>query len=149
MVDRNGWTLETVRQYLTARLDALQFIVEERESRNVERFDAAKERVMVAMQSAEKAIMKAEAATDKRFDGVNEHRGALSDQATRLMPRLEYQVQHQALIEKLEMVTLRVTKAESTSEGSGVSRNLVFQIISMVASLGALTGLIFVIARGH
>ena len=42
---------------------------------------AQDEKVQLALASAEKAITKAETATEKRFEGVNEFRQALSDQA--------------------------------------------------------------------
>lgn len=41
---------------------------------------ASKEGVNAAMASAEKAILKAETATEKRFDSVNEFRAAMKDQ---------------------------------------------------------------------
>ena len=42
-----------------------------------------------ALASADKASLKADSATEKRFEGVNEFRATLSDQAARLIPRAE------------------------------------------------------------
>jgi hypothetical protein len=110
-----GWTVETLHEHLIARLDAQEKLGEEREARNLERFANANDRVIVAMASSEKAITKAEIATDKRFDGVNELRGALSDQATLMLPRTEYTTQHQSLIEKIDDLKDRLGKLNLTN----------------------------------
>lgn len=54
-----------------------------------------------ALDAADKAILKSEAATDKRFESVNEFRAQLADQATRFMPRLEAEQRFNAVEEKL------------------------------------------------
>ncbi len=97
-----GWTIDTLHEHLGSRLDAMERLAEERESHNVERFAAAQDRVRVAMDAAEKATVKAETAIDKRFDGVNELRGALSDQAGLMLPRTEYAAQHKSMVEKID-----------------------------------------------
>jgi len=111
----DGWTVETLRQYLSSRIDAVEKIAEERESRNVERFSAAQDRVKVAMEAAEKATAKAETAIDKRFDGVNELRGALSDQAALMLPRTEYAAQHLSLAEKIDELKDRIGRLNLTN----------------------------------
>jgi hypothetical protein len=50
---------------------------------------AAKEAVQAALVSAEKAVGKAEVATEKRFESVNEFRAQLSDQAAHFSTRDE------------------------------------------------------------
>lgn len=45
------------------------------------------DKVALALAASDKAVTKAEAATDKRFDGVNEFRSQLSDQASRFVTR--------------------------------------------------------------
>ncbi len=110
-----GWTIETLHEHLKSRLDAMDKLADERENRNVERFGAAQDRVEVAMEAAEKATGKAETAIDKRFDGVNELRGALSDQAALMLPRTEYSAQHQSMIEKIDELKDRVGRLNLTN----------------------------------
>lgn len=56
-----GWTLETLKVHLEARLDAV------------------KENAALALSASERAIVKAEAAAEKRADASNEIRGAMVD----------------------------------------------------------------------
>ena len=67
-----------MREYLIAQINAA-------ESRANLRFEAMKEQVDTAFKSSQLAIDKADIATEKRFEGVNEFRAALSDQATRFV----------------------------------------------------------------
>lgn len=53
------------------------------------RFEDLDAKTTLALAAADKAVTKAEIATEKRFEGVNEFRATLADQANRLMPREE------------------------------------------------------------
>lgn len=55
-----------------------------------------------ALEAADKAIAKAEAATEKRFEGVNEFRGQLADQARTFIPRAESISRHERTAEQIE-----------------------------------------------
>lgn len=68
----------SLREYLMAQISAA-------ESRANLRFEAMKEQVEEAFESSQRAIDKADIATEKRFEGVNEFRAALADQATRFV----------------------------------------------------------------
>jgi len=58
--------------------------------------------VEAALASAEKAVTKAEVATEKRFEGVNEFRATLADQAATLMPRAEAEIRFASLLAKID-----------------------------------------------
>jgi hypothetical protein len=64
-------------------------------------FHAAREEVHAALASADKAIAKSEASTDKRFDSVNEFRAQLSDQAATFMMRSESLARHDRTAEQV------------------------------------------------
>jgi chromosome segregation ATPase len=66
-----------------------------------------------AFASSEKAIVKAEDAQKDYNVRTNELRGALSDQALRMMTRVEYEANHAALTEKIEAVHASVDKQYS------------------------------------
>lgn len=83
----HGWTLDTLEKHLSQQIGALDKFCSAA-------FAQSKERVDMALAASDKAITKAELTTDKRFEGVNEFRAALSDQANSFMPRSEYSVQH-------------------------------------------------------
>ncbi len=132
----------------------LKALIEQHESRNQERFTAMRTAVDAALAAADRAVSKAEAATERRFEGVNEFRAALSDQSRTLMPRTEYVVQHETLVARVNATdkrveTMQVQIAELLAHASGRSQGLgnvgavVMGAVAAVASLVAIATLIF------
>jgi hypothetical protein len=96
-------------------------------------FKAAEQAVAVALANAEKATTKAEAAAERRLEGMNEFRGALSDQTKNFLPRAEYVPAHNAISERLDAVNQRMSALElrltsrldrGEGEGAGVTRQI-------------------------
>lgn len=107
-----------------------------------------------ALEAAEKAIAKAETATDKRFESVNEFRAQLADQAARFMPRDESINRHDATSEKIAdldrrqradiaLVNSRLDLAAGASGGLDKSR----QIIAW--GIAAILGLISIVVAAN
>jgi hypothetical protein len=91
----SGWTTDTLKYHFdTLRATDLKNIEQ--------RFSAAEGAVRQALESADKASTKADNATEKRFEGVNEFRATLSDQAQRLIPRAEVEQIVKGLNDKIE-----------------------------------------------
>ncbi len=65
-------------------------ILTEHDLRYQQRFDAQAQAIKDALLAAEKAVSKAETATEKRFDSVNEFRKALTDQTSTFVSRIEF-----------------------------------------------------------
>jgi hypothetical protein len=120
---------------LGARLDSIDRMSDEREEWTKERFVAMEKSVTLAMSSADKAVTKAETATDKRFEGVNEFRATLADQAAMLLPRSEYSVQHTALMDRVAGLERRVGSIEDKSAGKSAGLTIGGQIILGVIAL--------------
>jgi hypothetical protein len=82
------WTVDTLKEHydtlLSERKEAQQRAIDSA-------LLAAKELNAQALQAANERFAAFVAATDKRFESVNEFRGTLSDQATTLLPRAEYE----------------------------------------------------------
>ncbi len=97
---------------IDAGLVALKELLAERDVRYKQRAAAQDAAVKNALETSEKAITKAEGATERRFEGVNEFRQTLADQASTLMPRAEYTVQHRALEDKVTAVESRVSSIQ-------------------------------------
>lgn len=76
------WDFQTLKQYIDTKF-------EEADKRYAQRFQDSGTAVNAALQAAEKAVVKAEGAADKRFESVNEFRGTLQDQARTFIPRSE------------------------------------------------------------
>jgi len=89
-------------EILLEKLLALRDLIDERDVRYEQRFKAMDEKTSLALTASEKAVAKAEIATEKRFDSVNEFRGQLKDQAATLVPRAEADSRFRGLEEKIE-----------------------------------------------
>lgn len=112
---KNGRTHEPSLRELTSQLDALEKLmdekvgrirdrIDERDRLYTDRFKATDEKTTLALNASKEAITKAETATEKRFDAVNEFRGTLSDQAATLLPRAEALSKFAGYDEKFEDV---------------------------------------------
>jgi len=106
----------------------LERLMDEADKRYQQRFEAqslgvntallaAKEAVGAALQAAKEAVAKAEAASERRFEGVNEFRKSLNDMQTTLMPRNEADRAMSAMNDKLAMLSSRMDKAEGAGGG--------------------------------
>jgi hypothetical protein len=107
---------------LKAQLCAIQKFIDERDRRYEERFKAMDEKTGLALTSSKEAVTKAEVATEKRFDAVNEFRGTLSDQAATLLPRAEAAARFTSYDEKIDEIKKDITSLrESNSKSQGRS----------------------------
>jgi hypothetical protein len=89
---------------LLEKINALREISNERDRRYEDRFKATDDKTSLALTSSEKAVTKAEIATEKRFDAVNEFRGQLKDQASTFVPRAEADSRFKGIEEKIESI---------------------------------------------
>lgn len=127
---RDGWSIETA-------LDHVLAIINEKDRRYEQRFQDQQKAVETALVAQEKAVnaaldaqktavAKAESATEKRFESVNEFRGTLDNQQRTLIPRSEVAVIVEGLNEKVAQLTkqqdeLKMAVANKLSEQKGVT----------------------------
>ena len=97
---------------------------------------ASKEAINAAMAAANVATTKAEAASEKRFDSVNEFREAMKDQQKTFADK----EQTERRLNNLE--TLMATKA-GERQGFGISAGVVVQVIASTAAAATVIGAIF------
>lgn len=161
--------LTALRELLGIRIDNLGMLLDERYATQTKALDAAfvaaEKATATALASAEKAVGVATASNEARFQGVNEFRKTLSDQATNLLPRTEYAAAHRALEDKLTIVNDRVGALElrltsrldltagTTSgehgqrgENLAVRAQLSQTVIMIVMSLAVIVSIVSVIA---
>jgi hypothetical protein len=106
---------------------------------------AAQEKaVTAALAAADRAVAKAEAASERRFESMNEFRGALSDSARLLMPRLEAEQQFRALTEKIDQITKRVNSRDD--QGRGLSQGWLI-LIGAVGLIATVVGLVSLFSK--
>lgn len=118
----SGWTIDTFKEHVD------------------QRFLDQQKAVDAALTAADRATAKAEVASEKRFDAVNEFRAQLSDQANTFMPRNEAQVALGALADKLDLQAARLDKLEGRSSGIG-------WVGALVAGGVAILGTIIILAN--
>jgi len=96
------------------------------------RFDAQQKAVEAALASADRAVVKAETAADKRFDSVNEFRKTLTDETQTFVPRAEYGQAYKALEDKVADLTVRVNANENRSVGSAQTWAYMFGALGFI-----------------
>lgn len=106
------------------------------------RFEAQEKAVTAALSAADRAVSKAEIASEKRFDSVNEFRSALADSARLLMPRAESEQSYKVLASKLEILEGRVNARDERGAGASQSWVVVGLVISVLANVALIFGFI-------
>lgn len=126
-------------------------IIEERDARYAQRFTDMERALMAALTASEKAIIKAEMSTEKRFESVNEFRNTLSDQAAQFMTRNEAHALLQRVSDRVDDMTARLNALGSredvrTGKGAGLSAGWLY-LLGAVAAIGTVFSL-FLALRG-
>ena len=121
------WTVDTLKEHFE------------------QRFQDSDKAVQAALQATKEAVLKAEVATEKRFESVNEFRAQLADQSSNLMPRSEYTVQHKALEDKISELTDRFNQSEGANKGSQITKGTMF---AAIGALGTILGIVVLVANG-
>jgi len=93
------------------------------------RFDAQEKAVLSALAASDRAVNKAEMASEKRFDSVNEFRAALNDSARLLMPRLEAE-QRMGGLEKT-ITEVKTALDAKDNKGVGISAGLMMVVVAV------------------
>lgn len=148
----NALNMVSLKELILEKISAVRELMDERDHRYEDRFVAMDEKTSLALAGSEKAVSKAEAATEKRFDAVNEFRSALGDQASLQMPRKEADAKFVAFEDKIntmkdsfskEIAGLKESRSESVGakEQGQESKLQNHWVIGLIISLGlALVG---------
>jgi len=134
-----SWTIETLKQHIDQRLvdsdKAVQAALAAADKAVASALLAADKAVASMLLAQKEAVLKAEIATEKRFEGVNEFRATLADQATNLLPRSEYMVGHNSLIERLAQIEIKSTGYLARNEHIGAHDALIEKIEGLTERL--------------
>lgn len=112
--------------------------------------DSQADKVALALTASDKAVNKAELATEKRFEGVNEFRAQLADQAQRLMPRIEAETRTGQNTEKIADLAARLAEldkrlAEISSRTGGHAESTANVVKIVGVALAVITTMIGVV----
>lgn len=126
---KSAWSIETAIDYLLAVMNEkdthLLSLIVANDKRYEERFVASqkalelglsgqKAEISAALTASERAVQKAEVATEKRFDGVNEFRAALDQQQRTLIPRSEVSVLVDGLNDKITNLSKSIEEIKAS-----------------------------------
>jgi hypothetical protein len=127
-----GWSLETAIDHLLAIVNEkhahVVSLIDGNDLRYEERFAASqkalelglagqKSEISAALAASDRAVLKAETATEKRFEGVNEFRGALDNQQRTLIPRAEVNALIGGVNDKLFALTKQMDALQAERTG--------------------------------
>lgn len=118
----------SLKEYINDRFVALEKSIDAR-------FESVITATNNALGAADKAVSKAESASEKRFEGVNEFRASLADQQRTLMPRAEVEILTKNINEKIDLLISGQTKTESKGIGSKEMLAYVVGIIGIVSAI--------------
>lgn len=169
----SGWTVDTLHSNFIVAVGNLRTMMDERDKRYEQRFLAQEQAVKIALdavtrefhehllqveretraafESSEKAILKAENASEKRFESVNEFRAQLAAQARDLMPRLETEQRMDSMTKELNTLTDRIN--QNTGRVAEESRRqanagiIPATVFGAAGTLLGIAGFIFALAR--
>lgn len=133
----SGWTVDTLHQHVQTQFDDLIRLLDERH-------EAQQTAMRAALEAAEKAVLKAESASDKRFSETNEFRGQLRDQQSTFVSRAEAMAAIERNSERITELTDRLNRSEG--KGTGLQAGWVY-LLSAVAALGTVIS-IYLAVRG-
>lgn len=141
--------LNGLRDVMNAKLEALRAVMDERHNLYSERdgsrrvavdaaFAAQKEGISAALTAADRAVNKAELATEKRFESVNEFRATLDNQQRTLIPRSEVGVIQDGLNEKITQLTKLMDQIQAERLGVKGGWGYAVGVVGFVLAIGSL-----------
>jgi len=104
-----------------------------------QKFELSEKAVQAALAAQKEAIIKAENATERRFESVNEFRNTLADQQRNLMPRSESEIVVKGLNDRIQILEDSVLKSSSATGGA---RNLWVIIVGVIGLVATVVGLV-------
>lgn len=158
MPDEISWTMEQLREHITAqlmriasenrlRLDLLQQEIDRRfdamQLQLDQRFASSQDAVQAALKSAELAVNKAEVAAEKRFDSVNEFRKTLSDQTKAFVTEDKFS----GLVRQVDL--MQGQRSGNQENRTAVNANMILVIQVAIALIAIAALVVSIIVHVH
>jgi len=123
----SGWTTDTLHRWTIDQMAAHALLDDQR-------FESLEATIKVAVNSAKEAVDKAEKASEKRLDGLNELRGAMTDQSATYITRETVSAMTSALSARLDLIKERQDRMEG--RGSGLQQGWGYIVGAVGLALG-------------
>ena len=124
-----------LKDLFNSQIENIRTLINANDKNYNQRFDNVIEATKSALAAADRAVNKAEQATEKRFEGVNEFRNTLSDQQRTFVPRAEIEILIKSINEKIEDLEESALTMRSQSAGIKEGAGMVALIAGVVATL--------------
>jgi hypothetical protein len=124
-----------LKDLFMARIEVLKTLIDANDKNYNQRFDNVSSATSQALAAADRATSKAEAAAEKRFEGVNEFRQTLADQQRTLMPRPEVEIINKGISDRIEKLENKISGGEGRGVGIGQGIGYVVGVIGVVFGL--------------
>lgn len=142
------WTPDLLHQHMIAMLDG-------QERRFNERIESLTKSIELSLHAAEKAILKAENATERRLEGLNELRAVTEDRAKEFIPRAVAEALTQRLgeridalaeryAERIDELQSRLDRLEGTRTGLSTGWQV---LLAAIGGIGVITMIVYTLAR--
>jgi galactose-1-phosphate uridylyltransferase len=102
------------------------------------RLEAQATAIKEALISSDKAITKAELATEKRLEGLNEFRSTLSDQQKTFAVKSEIDYRFAALADRIGKTEVMLSKMAGKGSGYNAAGAIIFSVIVAGCTIGGL-----------
>lgn len=129
------WTIGSLKVYEDEKLTLLKQLMDERKEHLKELRVADQRAIDAALSAAKEAVTKAEFANDKRFDAANEVKATFGAQLSEKLGVSEYHTAHQALIDKIDGLTVRIAATEGRSSGLNAGWGYLVGIVGLAATV--------------
>lgn len=103
-----------------------------------EQVEASRREGDLRAEASEKAILKAEAAAERRFESINEFREQLRDQTSEFIPREVANSQNREVSNRINEMTARIDKMTGFDEGTDKTKVSQRAIITVIVGVGGL-----------
>lgn len=144
----SGWTIDTLHEHLVSLLEQAEERFDEKFITHRTLLDSQADKVELALNAADKAVTKAETATEKRFESVNEFRQTLSDRDRLSITRVEHDGFRDAIRtelsqmrdnmnEKFSALQTRIDRTEGRGAGMGAVWGFIVGGAGVIAAVGA------------
>lgn len=115
--------------------DYILMKIESNDLRYEQRFLSSQQALNAALESASTAVIKAETATEKRFDSVNEFRATLADQQRTYMPRSEVDIIIKNLEERVSMNANQIATLVGQKSGRTDQTGYILAILGGISTI--------------
>ena len=127
-----------LKDLFTSMVENIHILINANDKNYNQRFDNVVEATKAALAASDRAVTKAEMASEKRFDAVNEFRSTLADQQRNLMPRAEVEIINKSVNEKIDKNDQRLTILEGKRQGISEGMGYIIGIIGVVSAIIAI-----------